>query len=119
VTAATGDYDDYAGQYSKFVAGREQGGPDPFGLLEPLLALLGEIAGRRVLDAGCGEGYLARLLAARGAHVTGIDLSPRLIELGRTKDSGRHIDYPPAGRLPPGRGLLSAVHGLAFHKPAR
>lgn len=34
-----------------------------------LLALLGDVIGRRVLDAGCGEGYLARILAARGARV--------------------------------------------------
>jgi SAM-dependent methyltransferase len=33
--------------------------------------------------AGCGEGYLARILAARGVRVTGIDLSPRLIDLAR------------------------------------
>jgi SAM-dependent methyltransferase len=46
-----------------------------------------------VLDAGCGEGYLARALAARGAHVTGIDLSPRLIELARGRDPGGGIDY--------------------------
>lgn len=43
-------------------------------LLNPaLFALLGEVAGRRVLDAGCGQGYLARLLARRGAHVTGVE----------------------------------------------
>ena len=57
-TPAPGDYDDYAGQYAANVAWREQAGPDadPFGLLLPLLDLLGDIAGRQVLDAGCGEG---------------------------------------------------------------
>jgi SAM-dependent methyltransferase len=94
-TPAAGDYDAYAGQYGAFVAKREQAGPeaDPYGLLPPLLDLLGDIAGRQVLDAGCGEGYLARALAARKAHVTGIDLSPRLIELGRARDPGASIDY--------------------------
>jgi SAM-dependent methyltransferase len=94
-TPAAGDYDSYASQYAANVAWREQAGPgnDPFGLLPPLLELLGDITGRRVLDAGCGEGYLARVLAARGAHVTGIDLSPRLIELARAKDPGSGIGY--------------------------
>ena len=63
-----GDYDDYASQYATNVAWRERSGPDsdPFGLLMPMLGLLGDITNRRVLDAGCGEGYLARALAARG-----------------------------------------------------
>jgi len=51
---------------------------------DPVLwALAGDVAGRVVLDAGCGTGYLARQLAARGARVTGIDLSPRMIEIAR------------------------------------
>ena len=68
-TPAGGDYDDYASQYATNVAWRERSGPDsdPFGLLMPMLGLLGDITNRRVLDAGCGEGYLARALAARGA----------------------------------------------------
>lgn len=37
----------------------------------------------RVLDVGCGEGWLARALAARGARVTGIDASAPLIVAAR------------------------------------
>lgn len=43
-------------------------------LLNPtLLALLGNVRGRKVLDAGCGNGYLARLLAKKGALVKGVE----------------------------------------------
>jgi SAM-dependent methyltransferase len=92
---AAGDYDAYADQYAAAVAQREQGGATgrPDALLPPLLGQLGDIAGQRVLDAGCGEGYLTRVLAARGAVTTGIDVAPRLIERARRKDPTGQIDY--------------------------
>lgn len=43
----------------------------------------GEVTGLRVLDAGCGTGYLTRKLAGRGASVVGVDLSDRMIEIAR------------------------------------
>ena len=75
-TPPAGEYNAYASQYAANLAWRVQhgAGADPFGLLPPLLDLLGDITGRQVLDAGCGEGLLARVLAACGAQVTGIDL---------------------------------------------
>jgi 2-polyprenyl-3-methyl-5-hydroxy-6-metoxy-1,4-benzoquinol methylase len=43
-------------------------------LLNPvLLRLLGDVRGRRVLDAGCGNGYLSRMLARSGARVVGVE----------------------------------------------
>ncbi len=43
------------------------------------LAGLGQIGGLDVLDAGCGEGRSSRHLAATGARVTGVDVSPGMI----------------------------------------
>jgi ubiquinone/menaquinone biosynthesis C-methylase UbiE len=51
--------------------------------------------GERCLDVGCGSGNLAELLAGAGALVTGIDLSPRLVEVARERAQagGYDIDY--------------------------
>ncbi|MGH3866243.1 MAG: methyltransferase domain-containing protein [Pseudonocardiaceae bacterium] len=44
-----------------------------------VLGAIGPCAGLTVLDGGCGEGYLSRYLAVRGAAVSGIDTSAALI----------------------------------------
>ncbi len=43
--------------------------------------VLGSLTGKRVLDVGCGDGTNAILLASLGAQVTGIDVSPKAVEL--------------------------------------
>jgi len=54
-----------------------------------LLARLQPIAGRRVLDAGCGRGLLARRLAREGARVTAVDvLAHRVLEPRGRKEEG-------------------------------
>lgn len=45
----------------------------------------------RVLDAGCGEGWLARRLAEKGIHVTGFDGSASLIERAGEAGGGRFV----------------------------
>ena len=50
-------------------------------------AFLPDLAGREVIDLGCGEGCNTRLLAERGAHVTGIDLSPAMIEAAQREET--------------------------------
>lgn len=50
---------------------------------ERFWSLLGDIKGRRVLDLGCGQGWLTAELAARGAGVLGIDGSDALIARAR------------------------------------
>jgi ubiquinone/menaquinone biosynthesis C-methylase UbiE len=59
---------------------------------DPVLwRLLGDVNARRVLDAGCGTGYLSRQLARRGAHVIGVDVSRRMIEVARTRASAQRL----------------------------
>jgi 2-polyprenyl-3-methyl-5-hydroxy-6-metoxy-1,4-benzoquinol methylase len=74
-------------------------------LLNPaLLRMLGEVGGQRILDAGCGHGYLSRMLAARGAQVTGVEPAQALYDYATEKETGepRGIRYVQADlcRLP-------------------
>lgn len=50
-----------------------------------VLRAIGDPEGLDVLDAGCGEGYLSRILARQGATVTGVDFSANLIEAARAQ----------------------------------
>ncbi len=52
---------------------------------QPMLEQCGTVAGRRVLDIGCGEGRFARMLAERGAEVSGIDPTAAFIEVAKAK----------------------------------
>ncbi len=53
------------------------------------------LAEKRVLDIGCGGGLLTEAMAARGATVTGIDLSERPLGVARLHlhESGLQVDY--------------------------
>jgi 2-polyprenyl-6-hydroxyphenyl methylase / 3-demethylubiquinone-9 3-methyltransferase len=53
------------------------------------------VAGKRVLDVGCGGGILAEALAQRGASVTGIDMGEAPLAVARLHqlESGVAVDY--------------------------
>jgi 2-polyprenyl-3-methyl-5-hydroxy-6-metoxy-1,4-benzoquinol methylase len=57
-------------------------------LLNPsIFSCLGNISNINILDAGCGEGYLCRMLARRGAIVTGLEPATGLIQWARQRES--------------------------------
>ncbi len=59
-------------------------------MLNPaIFRLLGDIGGARVLDAGCGQGYLCRLLADRGASVVGVEPAQALYDYAVAKEHQR------------------------------
>jgi SAM-dependent methyltransferase len=68
------------------------------------LALLGDVAGKRLLDAACGPGLYAAELVRRGAEVVGFDHSPRMVEICRSRVRGGefrvHDLADPIGWLP-------------------
>ena len=56
-----------------------------------LMALVGDLAGKSVVDLACGEGHYTRSLKQLGAkRVLGVDLSERMIDLARQQES----DHP-------------------------
>jgi len=85
------------------------------------LALCGDVRGMTVLDVGCGNGYFTRALARRGARVTGIDISPRMIEHAKRQESTEAlgIEYHvldaaglPAGFVPQSFDMVTSCMSL-------
>ena len=56
---------------------------------------VGGLSGRRIVDVGCGGGILAEAMAAKGATVTGIDLSEKPLGVAKLHllETGRQVDY--------------------------
>ena len=50
------------------------------------LEFAGDLSGKTVLDAGCGEGLNTRIFARRGARMMGVDLSAKMIEFARQEE---------------------------------
>ncbi len=71
-----------------------------------------DLRGVRVLDAGCGTGAMSVELAARGAHVVAIDISPKLVEIARARLPQRlagHVEFRAGDMLAPSLGRFDHV----------
>jgi 2-polyprenyl-6-hydroxyphenyl methylase/3-demethylubiquinone-9 3-methyltransferase len=63
--------------------------------LDWLTTLAGGIAGKRIVDVGCGGGILAESMAAQGALVTGVDLSEKALKVAKLHqlETGVQLEY--------------------------
>jgi 2-polyprenyl-6-hydroxyphenyl methylase / 3-demethylubiquinone-9 3-methyltransferase len=77
--------------------------------VEWLDRVAGGLAGKRVVDVGCGGGILSEALAARGAEVVGIDLGEKALGVAKLHqlETGSSVDY-----------RLVAAEALAAEDPA-
>ncbi|MFC7326566.1 class I SAM-dependent methyltransferase [Marinactinospora rubrisoli] len=80
--AQVNDYDGFAEAYA---ADNENNLMNAYYERPAMLALAGDVSGRRILDAGCGAGPLSAALRDRGADVTGIDASVGMPALARRR----------------------------------
>lgn len=71
-----------------------------------LSRLPADLQGARVLDAGCGAGQMTADLAARGADVVAVDISPALIKIAQARLPDQH-----AARVRFASGDMTADHG--------
>ncbi len=115
VDTTVNPWDRYALAYAAWISRREpvevQGGS----IMDRMLEQLGDVEGKEVLDAACGEGYFARVLALLGARVTGIDVSAHLIDLARAKDPDATITYRVADLSRPLPDLAAHFDLIASH----
>ncbi len=95
------DYDSFAAAYA---ARNETSLFNAYYERPETLRLAGDVAGLEILDAGCGSGPLTEALRAKGAVVSGFDLSPVMVDLARKRlgdeadvrvaDLGAPLPYP-------------------------
>jgi SAM-dependent methyltransferase len=90
--------DDYQSRNAGHIAGGEAWGV--WQLPEAELRILGDVAGRDVLELGCGAAQWSIALARRGARCTGLDNSARQLEHARAAGAGVPLVHASAEAIP-------------------
>jgi ubiquinone/menaquinone biosynthesis C-methylase UbiE len=88
-------------------------------LIDCFVDLSGQTPGARVVDLGCGSGIFTHLLSERGYTASGLDISPKLLELARRKYPSLQFDEGDVEALPYESESVDAVllSGLVHHLP--
>jgi ubiquinone/menaquinone biosynthesis C-methylase UbiE len=88
-------------------------------LIESFVRLSGLPRGARVIDLGCGSGVFTHLLARAGYHCVGLDISGKLLEVGRSKHPGLAFVQGDIEKLPLMRESFDGalLSGVVHHLP--
>jgi SAM-dependent methyltransferase len=65
-----------------------------YGVPEAELKVLGDVAGKDVIELGCGTAYFSAWLARLGARPVGLDVTPAQLETARRMMEERGIEFP-------------------------
>jgi len=77
-----------------------------------MLETLGDVRGKRILDAGCGTGAMTKELAERGAEVVACDISPALVDIAERRLPDRlasQVQFVATDMLSPTLGVFDHV----------
>jgi ubiquinone/menaquinone biosynthesis C-methylase UbiE len=107
VTAAA--YDAVSARYAEFARGELDALPLDRAVLAAFADHVRAEGGGLVADLGCGEGRIGAHLAGLGLDVTGIDLSPALLEIARATYPGLRFETGSMHALPLGDATLAGV----------
>jgi len=92
--------DVWANEAASYVAGAERNWAADeitWGILdvpESQVGLLGDVAGKDVVELGCGTAYVSAWLARRGARPVGVDLTAEQLETARRMQAQHNLDFP-------------------------
>lgn len=81
-------------------------------LYEAVLRALGVGPGTQLLDIGCGSGYALALAAGHGATVTGLDVTPELLEIARERVPAAVLVHGGMDQLPFAEGSFDVAVGF-------
>ena len=99
-------YDAVADPYAQKFFDELSRKPFDCGLLDAFAATLPAPV---ALDVGCGPGHIGRYLSGRGLDVTGVDLSPRMIEHARRLNTGVAFEVADMRSLPAGDATVGGI----------
>jgi SAM-dependent methyltransferase len=101
-----GDYDRIADEYAERLYDELAGKPFDREVLDRFATLIGH---GRVCDVGCGPGHVTRYLHERGCDAFGIDVSPRMVKIARTRNLGCDFEVGDLRALEIADGSLAGV----------
>jgi ubiquinone/menaquinone biosynthesis C-methylase UbiE len=85
---------EYTGEHAARAWARDEITWGIFGIPEHELDVLGDVAGRDVIELGCGTAYFSAWLAKRGARPVGVDVTPAQLQTARSCQLRFGLDFP-------------------------